>query len=558
MGFTQHPPQLGNQYLEDRLLRSLLRRCLPKQLLDEFEPGLTEFGEIVAHEYYPQQLADHASEPVLEHFDAWGNRIDRVKLTRFWERGPEIAARHGLVAIGYDQFFGQHARLAQFSMAYLFMPSSEFYSCPLAMTDGAARCLLDSGNKRLIDRAVPHFLSRTPGEFWTSGQWMTETTGGSDVGGTETVAKADEHGRWRLHGRKWFTSAVVADAALALARPDGNPAGPDGLALYYVEPRKADGRYRNIEIDRLKPKLGTRKLPTAEIRLNGTPAELVGEARNGVRMITPMLNITRVWNSIGAISLYRRGIALARDYANRRVAFGAPLMEQPLHLETLASLQAELEAMFHLTFYAVELLGRVETQHADEATQHLLRLLTPIVKLNTAKSAVAGLSEVLECFGGAGYIEDTGIPTLLRDAQVLPIWEGTTNVLALDVLRVLSQIGGLQPWLSALRLLTAQVTLPELESVIKLVRETATATAEYLVSHSKQRDAMSGGARGLAYTLGRTLALALLARHAEWTLRAENDPRPLAAAKRFARHGINRLHVPGNGEARMLASDIYA
>src|SRR5205085_1869192 len=137
-------------------------------------------------------------------------------------------------------------------------------------------------------------------------------------------------------------------------------------------------------------------------------------------------------------------------------------------------LQAELEGMFHLTFYAVELLGRVETGHADEPAQHLLRLLTPIVKLNTAKVAVAGLSEVCECFGGAGYIEDTGIPTLLRDAQVLPIWEGTTNVLALDVLRVLTQIGGLQPWLSSLRLLTAQVTLPELEGVIKQVRETAT------------------------------------------------------------------------------------
>src|SRR5204863_3603671 len=126
----------------------------------------------------------------------------------------------------------------------------------------------------------------------------------------------------------------------------------------------------------------------------------------------------------------------------------------------------------------------------DEMMQNLLRLLTPVVKLNTAKQAVSGLSEVCESFGGAGYIEDTGIPTLLRDAQVLPIWEGTTNVLALDVLRVLTQIGGLQPWLSSLRLLTAQVTLPELEGVIKQVRETATATAEWMVAHSKNREAM--------------------------------------------------------------------
>jgi alkylation response protein AidB-like acyl-CoA dehydrogenase len=558
MGFTQQAPRLGNQYIEDRLLRSLVRRALPKTMLDQFEPTLIELGERVAGEFYVEQLADHAAEPALERFDPWGNRIDRVRLTRFWQRGPALAAQYGLVATGYDQALGQHARIVQFALAYLFTASSEFYSCPLAMSDGAARCLIESGNKRLIDRALPHLLSRDPASFWTSGQWMTETTGGSDVGGSETVAQRDDKGRWRLYGRKWFTSAVVADMALTLARPEGNSAGSDGLALFYLEPRRADGRYRQIEIDRLKDKLGTRKLPTAEIRLEGTPAELVGEARHGVRMIAPMLNVTRLWNAISAMSLLRRGVALARDYANRRIVFGMPLADQPLHVETLAGLQAELEAGFHLSFYAVELLGRVETGHADEMAGNLLRLLTPIVKLNTAKQAVSGLSEVCECFGGAGYIEDTGIPTLLRDAQVLPIWEGTTNVLSLDVLRVLRQVGGLQPWLTALRYLTSQVSGPELEFAVKQVREAATATAEWMVLHSKSNDALTAGARGLAYTLGRTLALALLARHADWSLRAEHDPRPLAAVRRFARHGVVRLHVPGEGEAKMLASDIYA
>jgi hypothetical protein len=205
-----------------------------------------------------------------------------------------------------------------------------------------------------------------------------------------------------------------------------------------------------------------------------------------------------------------------------------------------------------------ELLGRSEQGELDDAHAHLLRLMTPATKLMTAKQAVAGLSEVCEAFGGAGYIEDTGIPTLLRDAQVLPIWEGTTNVLALDVVRVLGQIGGLQPWLVALRALTAQVTANELEPVVKSVRETATRTAEWLVQYSKSRDALAAGARGLALTLGRTLALALLARHADWTMRAESDPRPMAAARRFARLGINRLVDPAAVEARMLASDIYA
>jgi alkylation response protein AidB-like acyl-CoA dehydrogenase len=557
MGFTQQGPLLDNQYLEDRLLRSLLRRVLPPAVLSAIEPGLTEFGELVA-DWYPAQVAAHAEQPVHVPFDAWGNRIDRIELGAFWREAPALAARHGLVACGYECAHGQHARLHQFALAYLFTASSEIYSCPLAMTDGAARCLVDSGNRLLIDRAVPRLTSRDPANFWTSGQWMTETTGGSDVAGTETVARADDNGRWRLYGRKWFTSAVVSDMALTLARPAGNGPGGDNLALFYVEPRRAGGGFRNLSIDRLKPKLGTRKLPTAEITLEGTPAHLVGEARHGVRMIAPMLNITRLWNSVAAISLFRRGLALARAYATRRVVFGMPLIDHGLHQETLADLQAELEAGFHLTFFVAELLGRSEHGHIDDAHAQLLRLMTPATKLMTGKQAVAGLSEVCEAFGGAGYIEDTGIPTLLRDAQVLPIWEGTTNVLSLDVLRVLNQIGSLQPWLLALRSLGAQITAPELDPVARLVRETATRAGEWLGQHAAQKDAMAAGARGLAMTLARTLALALLARHADWTMRAESDPRPMAAARRFARLGINRLVDPAAVEARMLATDIYA
>lgn len=558
MAFTQSAPALANQYLDDRLLTSLLRRVLPTDMLREIEPQLTEFGERVASEFYPAQLQDHDFKPELIPFDAFGNRIDRVTLSPFWQQAGAIAASNGLVAAGYEKKYRQHARLHQFALAYLFHPSSELFSCPLAMSDGAAYCLLASGNQTLIERALPRLTSRDPAQFWISGQWMTETSGGSDVSGSETIAKQDERGRWRLHGRKWFASAIIADMALVLARPEGNAPGADGLALFYIEPRKADGRFRNIEIDRLKDKLGTRKLPTAEIRLLGTPAELVGSAQNGVRMIAPMLNVTRLWNAICATGYLRRALALARDYATRRVVFGAPLIDQPLHQQTLADLQAELEACFHLTFYVAELLGKSEQPDVDEATRNLLRLLTPIAKLTTAKAAVAGVSEAIECFGGIGYVEDSGLPALLRDAQVLPIWEGTTNVLALDVLKVLRQIGGLQQYLTLIRGLTAQVSLSELESVVKCVRESTTMIAEWIQKRSGSKEEMQAGARGLAMTMGRTLALALLARHADWSFRAEHDPRPMNAARRFARIGINRLAESTLGEARMLSSDIYA
>ncbi|HRG15762.1 MAG TPA: acyl-CoA dehydrogenase family protein [Pseudomonadota bacterium] len=558
MGFIQTAPVLANTYLDDRVLRSWLRRVLPPQVLADQEGRLGEFGELAANEWYPQQLAQRHLEPRHVPFDAFGQRIDHVELSPFWRDAPAIAAKWGLIALGQDDWLAQHGRPLQFAFNYLFHPSSELFSCPLAMTDGALKVLQDSDNKALIDRAVPRLLSRDPKQLWISGQWMTETSGGSDVGGSETVARQDERGRWRLSGRKWFASAITSDIALLLARPEKNPAGADGLALFYIEPRKSDGRLRNITIDRLKDKLGTRKLPTAEIHLDNTPAELVGDSRHGVRAIAPMLNVTRLWNAVCAVSAMRRGLTLARDYATRRVVFAQPLIDQPLHQETLADLQAEFEGMFHLTFHAVELMGRIENGQHDDASVHLLRLITPIVKLTTAKAATQALGEVIESFGGAGYCEDTGLPGLLRDTQVLPIWEGTTNVLALDVIKALKQIGGLQHWLTAIRTLTSPITLPELEGVVKQVRESATAVAEWIQKRSRSRDELPAGARGLAMTMGRTLALALLAQHAEWSFRTEHDPRTLHAARRFARLGCNRLTDTVAIEARTLSSDIYA
>src|SRR5687768_4901734 len=169
--------------------------------------------------------------------------------------------------------------------------------------------------------------------------------------------------------------------ALTLARPEGNPGGGRGLALFYLETRGEDGRLNGIRIDRLKDKLGTRKLPTAELTLDGAVAEPVRGLSDGVRAIAPMLNVTRTRNAVSACALMRRGVALARDYARRRTAFGATLAEQPLHVDTLAGLQAEFEGALHLTFRVVELLGAHEHGTLDEAGERLLRVLTPIVKL---------------------------------------------------------------------------------------------------------------------------------------------------------------------------------
>src|SRR6185369_9799674 len=248
-----------------------------------------------------------------------------------------IAVEEGLVALPYERVHGEHSRVHQLALAHLFHPSTDVYTCPLAMSDGAARTLLAYADAPLRERAVPRLTSRDPARAWTSGQWMTERTGGSDVGASETVARPDGGARFRLHGTKWFTSATTAEMALTLARPEGNPPGGRGLALFYVETRDESGALaRGLSVNRLKDKLGTRKVPTAELTLDGVPAIAVHGTSDGVRNIVPMLAVTRTWNAVVAASGMRRGLALARDYAARRLAFGARLSDEPLHLDTLA------------------------------------------------------------------------------------------------------------------------------------------------------------------------------------------------------------------------------
>lgn len=557
MPFQQPPPTLGNQYEDDRVLRSYLARVLPPEVLRELEPALHELGALAGGQLYELQLADRLNEPTLKQWDAWGQRVDEIELTPLWQVAERLAAEHGVVAAAYESLYGRFARVHQCALAYLFTPSTDIYSCPLAMTDGAARTLLASGNRALVERAVPHLTTRNPAEFWTSGQWMTELTGGSDVGLAETVARQDGAGIWRLYGRKWFTSAATAQMALTLARPEGNPPGGRGLALFYLEPRDEQGRLRQIEINRLKDKLGTRKVPTAELTLSGTPAQLVYGPTAGVRHITPMLNITRLWNGISAVALMRRGLALALDYARKRVAFGAPLIEKPLHLETLAGLQAETEAAFHLAFYVAELTGRAESNELSDDQASLLRLLTPVMKLTTAKQAAAVASEVLEAFGGAGYVEDTGLPVLLRDSQVLPIWEGTTNVLALDVLRVFNADERAWPVLQAeIEQALLSIRDHKLAAAAQTLRQTR-AHADAWLAETKHAGpaALEAGARSLALTLGRALALALLLKHADWTQAQTGDQRASIAARRFAQTGIDLLQVQATSESRRLFND---
>ena len=550
MPFFQEPPRLGNQFDDDPLLPSWIARHIPEAHRGEIATELHQLGEL-AIEYYGKQLLDRLNEPVLTQWDPWGHRIDRIDVSPLWQDAQVLAARHGMVAAGYEARLGAHARTHQFAIVHVLGPSLDVYSCPLAMTDGAARTLLASGNQALIDHCVARLTSRDPATMWTSGQWMTERTGGSDVSQSETVAKLVD-GTWRLYGTKWFTSATTSNMALTLARPEGNGEGSRGLALFYVELRDDHGRLRNIQVNRLKDKLGTRKVPTAELTLDGTPATLVGTPSDGVRQITPMLSITRTWNAISAVSAMRRGLALARDFARRRTAFGALLADKPLHADTLAMLEAEYAGAFCLAFRSAQLIGILE-HGRDEQAERLARALVPIAKLTTGKQAVAVTSEAIEACGGAGYIEDTGLPRILADAQVLPIWEGTTNVLSLDTLRALGKGGALEAIAAEVEACCASATDPGLARPVEAARGALRHATAWVQEAMTQPTRLEAGARRFAMTLGRTLELALLCRHAQWCLDEGHGPRIAAAARRFAHNGVDQIGDVAAEDTQLLA-----
>lgn len=394
----------------------------------------------------------------------------------------------------------------------------------------------------LFHRAYSRLTSRDPKEFWTSGQWMTERKGGSDVGlGTETIAIPQSDNRYRLFGYKWFSSATDSDMALTLARiADKNghvTEGSKGLSLFYLETRDKHGHLNNIQIQRLKNKLGTRQLPTGEMLLDGTWAHKFSDHGRGVAAISDMLTITRLHNSLSAVALMRRMLSLAQDYCQRREVFGKKLVDLPLHTQTLSRLEIECRGALYMTLEVARLLGKEDTNKASEEDQLLLRILVPLAKLYTAKQAMLVMSEGLESFGGQGYIEDTGLPPLLRDAQVLPIWEGTTNVLSLDVLRALQKSQGqvFQAFLADIdrRLASSAEKKPELQEAWQAVTAATSALRQFTASATNEGSLLwEMAARDYSYSMAKTYIGALLVEHAAWV---GSQPTDVYAAQRWCR-----------------------
>ncbi|CDW73693.1 protein acdh-isoform a [Stylonychia lemnae] len=416
------------------------------------ENDLLQFGAKVASSKYLKLCAEaENNKPWLEQYDAYGKRIDIIHTSEGWKYFKAQAALEKLVSIAYKNSdksspdYNPNSRLHQIVKLMLFSASSALVSCPLSMTDGAAftiRQLKRSQSKYYSEELAQAYESLTstdPRKMWTSGQWMTEKRGGSDVSaGTDTVAiENKETNQCQLYGYKWFTSAVDSEMTLALARfPDSEQeieTNQGKLGLVFLKIRDKKGDLNKIQVVRLKDKLGTRQLPTAELILKGTIGTRISDIGKGVNMISNMLNITRIHNALCSLGYMRRMSALANDYKDRRVAFGQKLVEHQLHLNVIAKFEKTYRGNLLILLETVLLLQQQD--HENYANKDKLRLLTSILKLFTAKDSIAVASEGIESFGGLGYMENTRIPQILRDAQVLSIWEGTTNILSLDFLK---------------------------------------------------------------------------------------------------------------------------
>ena len=387
----------------------------------------------------PQQQARLANEnpPVLRSHDSRGNRIDEVEFHPAWHALMGTAVRHGLHAAPWaDDAPGSHvARAAKF---YVWTQAEGGHGCPVSMTYAAVPALRHQPD--LAARFEPLLAARCydPGlrppdgkAGLLAGMAMTEKQGGSDVRANTTRAVPAGQGRYQLTGHKWFCSAPMCDLFLVLAQ------APEGLSCFLLPRVLPDGSRNSMRIQRLKDKLGNRSNASAEVEYDAASAWLVGEPGRGVRTIIEMVSATRLDCVLGSAAAIRQACVTAVYYAGARRSFGKKLIDHPLMASVLADLTLESEAA---TTLAMRLAGAADQAARGDAEQAaLLRIALPAAKYWVCKRTPAVAAEALECLGGNGYVEESGMPRIYRDAPLNSVWEGSGNVTALDVLRALAR-----------------------------------------------------------------------------------------------------------------------
>jgi alkylation response protein AidB-like acyl-CoA dehydrogenase len=461
--YSQIAPDCAGQnfYAIDRGLRGLLQIYLEPNDFRRLEPHFHRLGALAGGRLDELARAADKHPPVLNARDRFGRDEDWIDYHSSYR---EMEA----IAFGDFQFHAMSHRagaldmerplpaVAKYALQYLFVQAEFGLMCPISVTDTSIHLIRKFASAELQDYLLPKMLSGDVATMWKGTQFMTERAGGSDVGAIETVARCED-GVWRLHGDKWFCSHADADVALLLARPEGAPGGTAGLALFALPRRLKDGRRNAYRIVRLKDKLGTRSMASGEIRLEGAVAYLVGDAGRGLKQMMEQVNLSRLSHGVRAAAMMRRCVNEAMVCARTRMAFGRTIIEYPLLRRQLLKITVPAEQSLSMFLFAANAMDRANAG-STEATA-ILRILTPLLKFRACRDNIPVATGAMEVRGGNGYIEEWVQARLIRDAHIGVLWEGTSNINALDIVtRAVGKSRAHRPLEAALKKLLEEAT----------------------------------------------------------------------------------------------------
>ena len=557
-------------YRLDPNLTALLDRHLP-------EPGdralaeehVSRYGTLVGEVIAPRAELTDKHGPVLRRYDRWGQVADEVVHNATWTQSKADLVRNGFVSL--ETLAGKPVPgVVTASVSYLVSQAETAIYCGLGMTSGAADIVERYAPDAVRADFVRRLRSVDPDVAWEGGMFLTERQGGSDVGANSTRAVQDGD-EWRLFGEKHFCSNVDAEVFIVLARPDGAPAGSRGLATFIVPRVLPDGSPNGFAIKRLKSKLGTVGVPTGEVALDGARAWLAGgagatqaeapgaaDARDGrgINRMMEMVNGSRFGVALMGLGIHRRSFLEAAIYAARRAQFGNRIDSYPLVRETLVDMLVDLEAGMAATY---ECAAATRGALDNESGRLVRRILVPLAKMRCTRFALWAASTGLEVLGGNGYMEDWPMARQLRDAQCHTIWEGTENILCIDVRRamrgenahvaLLARVEQALDSASAHKVLSATVdtVAASLSDVRSAVHYLEGAPDDLALLHSRR----------FAELLADTVEGALLVEEAAWALDRDGDARKAAVARRFAGRHLAAMAVRGITDPDRTVLDLF-
>ena len=435
-----------NFFESDKMLQHLIKKDVSEAgtnyMLDKWQT----LGRQAATEMDELSLTADKQSPTLRKRNFYGETLNKIVFHPAYQTLTDIAIQSEMFAVKWQpdlrqQFATERHRLG-FVTTFLYDLGEGGLPCPLCMTDGVARLIDRYCTESDKARLLPHIYSKKLNEFYTGAMFLTEKAGGSDVGANLVSATHYKDDYYLLNGEKWFCSNANAEIIFALARTNTDIKGTKGLSIFLIEKQQPDGTKNEMNIVRLKDKLGVRSMASAECILTDTYGKLVGKEGEGFYIMADMINLSRLYNSIAATSFMRRALIESYQFLSFRISFGKNALNHSLIRKKLEEIGSIYIANFYMTFKAVKLLDKAD--NGDRKSAEILRLLTPMLKKCTAENGVYVIRESMELMGGMGYIEDGVLPKLMRDSMVLPIWEGAGNIMLLDMLRASIKSKGFQ------------------------------------------------------------------------------------------------------------------